>query len=635
MNTKLRIVSCLLFLLSINTAFSQSTNCQEPDPFCTGSGSTFPAVADGSEALIGPAYGCLGSQPNPSWFFLKVEDPGTLNLQIFSTPSLDIDFIVWGPFANLTGVCPAQLTAGNIVDCSFSGFSVEDITITDAQTGQFYMVLITNYSQQPNVINFVALPGSVGTTDCNILNPTAGNNGPLCDGETLNLLSDVGTDAIYSWVGPNGFSSNDQNPIIPNANPSFSGTYTVTITTADEVVVASTVVVVNPIPDAPTFTSNSPVCPGTQGLFTLTSIPIPGGVYTWIQPNGTTSNGQSLTVNGFSPANEGAYGLYVTLNGCTSDTVFNNVVMSPPTIPVITGVSHYCFNDSTVLSTTETFTTYLWQNGNTTQSNQVGAGTFTVTITNLQGCSFTSEPFTVTTSSPEVSIEGLGLFCEGSCLVLNAVPEFATYAWTNGSDADTTVACGGPLGLTVTDQFGCQDTATVTLVPLPNPTAAFTSNPTDLALFNQPIQYTDQSTANSGTIVAWEWLLNDSLLSDLQNPVLAFPDTGNTPVTLIVTNSQGCKDTITIVIKIGAEVFMPNIFTPGNDGKNDKLVIQNINFFKGNQLYIFNRWGNKIYEAIDYKNNWDGENTPSGTYFYVLNIPEKETLKGTLTIIRE
>jgi len=80
---------------------------------------------------------------------------------------------------------------------------------------------------------------------------------------------------------------------------------------------------------------------------------------------------------------------------------------------------------------------------------------------------------------------------------------------------------------------------------------------------------------------------------------------------------------------------MPNVFTPGNDGKNDILVIQNLNFFKGSQLTIFNRWGNKIYEVNDYKNNWDGENHPSGTYFYVLNIPEKETKKGTLTIIRE
>lgn len=635
MNSIFRLILSLIFISGTIQLSAQSTNCQEPDPFCTGSGTTFPAVTGGGTAVDGPDYGCLGSVPNPSWFFLKVATPGNLNLQIFSSPSSDIDFITWGPFTSLTGVCPALLTDANIVDCSFSLAAVENIDITGALVGEFYVVLITNFSNQANVINFVGLPGSEGTTDCNILNPTAGNNGPLCEGETLNLLSDVGTDAVYSWTGPNGFSSNDQNPIIPNVTAANSGIYNVTIITANETVNASTVVVINPIPPTPEFTSNSPVCQGTTGLFTITTIPLPGGVYTWVQPTGTISNGQPLSVINFNTINEGAYGLYLTVNGCSSDTVFNNAVMSPPTIPVVTGISHYCFNDSTVLTTTETFTTYLWQNGNTTQSNQVGTGIFTVTITNLQGCTFTSAPFTVTSSSPEVSVEGLGLFCEGSCLVLTAVPEFTSYAWSNGSNVDTTVACGGLLGLTVTDQFGCQDTATVTLVPIPNPTAAFTSNPTDLGLFNEQIQYTDQSTANSGTIVAWEWLLNDSLLSDLQNPVLVFPDTGNTPVTLVVTNSQGCKDTITIVIKIGAEVIMPNVFTPGNDGKNDKLVIQNLNFFKGSQLTIFNRWGNKIYEVNDYKNNWDGENHPSGTYFYVLNIPEKETKKGTLTIIRE
>ena len=634
MKIKILLASCSL-LISSFSAFSQSSNCQEPEPFCAGSGFTFPAVTGGDAAVDGPEYGCLRSQPNPSWFFLRVATPGNLNLQIFSTPSLDIDFVAWGPFTSLTGVCPALLTTANIIDCSFLPATAENIDITDALVGEFYVVLITNFSNQPNVINFVGLPGSEGNTDCNILNPTAGNNGPLCVGQTLNLLSDVGTDAIYSWTGPNGFSSNDQYPIIPNATILNSGTYNVTIVTADETVNDSTVVVINPIPPTPEFTSNSPVCPGTSALLTLTSQPIGGGIYTWTRPSGTTSTGQSLTVPNFSNANVGNYNLTVTVNGCISVAATNLVEINPSFTPVISGNSHYCFNDSTALIVNPQFASYQWSNGINTQTTTAGAGTITVIGTSLEGCTFTSAPFTVTSSSPEVSVEGLGLFCEGSCLVLTAVPEFTSYAWSNGSNVDTTVACGGLLGLTVTDQFGCQDTATVTLVPIPNPTAAFSSNPTDLGLINKQIQYTDQSTANSGTLVAWEWLLNDSFLSDLQNPLLVFPDTGNTPVTLVVTNSQGCKDTITIVIKIGADVKMPNVFTPGNDGKNDKLVIQNLNFFKGSQLTIFNRWGNKIYEVNDYKNNWDGENHPSGTYFYVLNIPEKETKKGTLTIIRE
>jgi gliding motility-associated-like protein len=625
----------VLFTVFSSEVFSQSTNCQEPDPFCTGSGTTFPAVTGGGTAIQGPAYGCLATQPNPSWFYLKVANSGNLNLQISSTPSLDIDFIAWGPFSSLTGVCPTQLTAQNIVDCSYSSAPIENIDIPNAQTGEFYVVLITNFSQQPNVINFISLPGSTGTTDCSILNPTAGNNGPLCEGQTLNLTSDVGTDALYSWVGPNGFQSNDQNPVISGATVANAGTYTVTITTANETITASTVVVINPIPDPVGFNSNSPVCPGANGVFILTGLPIQGATYTWTQPNGTTSTGQSLTIPGFGDANAGPYSLTVTVNGCTSAPTINNVEVSPTIIPVISGNTHYCFNDSTVLTVTPTFTSYLWSNGATTQSTTLGIGNYTVTGTTLQGCNFTSEPVTVTSSSPNVSITGLAIFCEGECIEIKAVPAFTSYLWSNGSDADTTITCGGLTSVTVTDQFGCQDTASVNLVPVPNPTAAFTSNPSEFTLFNQPVQYTDQSTANNGTIVDWQWMIGDTIISELQNPILVFPDTGSVPVTLVVTNTQGCKDTVTVVIKVGAEVVMPNVFTPGSDGKNDKLVIKNINFYKEAQLTIFNRWGNKIYEATNYDNSWDGGNSPSGTYFYVLSIPEKETKKGTLTIIRE
>ena len=60
--------------------------------------------------------------------------------------------------------------------------------------------------------------------------PTAGNNGPILAGTTLNLTASTVSGATYSWSGPNGFTSTDQNPSIPNAMSAASGTYSVTVT---------------------------------------------------------------------------------------------------------------------------------------------------------------------------------------------------------------------------------------------------------------------------------------------------------------------------------------------------------------------------------------------------------------------
>lgn len=79
--------------------------------------------------------------------------------------------------------------------------------------------------------------------------PTAGNNGPVWAGMTVNLTASTVPGATYSWTGPNGFSATNQNPVIPNASPSNSGIFSVTTTTgACSSTPATTTVLVNPLP---------------------------------------------------------------------------------------------------------------------------------------------------------------------------------------------------------------------------------------------------------------------------------------------------------------------------------------------------------------------------------------------------
>ncbi|MBK6521148.1 MAG: hypothetical protein IPG08_01795 [Sphingobacteriaceae bacterium] len=71
---------CFVFLFTTNA----QTSCANAQPFCAGgtSGGTFPATVNGPAAENGPNYGCLGTQPNPAWYFLQISQSGNLDILI-------------------------------------------------------------------------------------------------------------------------------------------------------------------------------------------------------------------------------------------------------------------------------------------------------------------------------------------------------------------------------------------------------------------------------------------------------------------------------------------------------------------------------------------------------------------------
>lgn len=85
--------------------------------------------------------------------------------------------------------------------------------------------------------------------------------------------------------------------------------------------------------------------------------------------------------------------------------------------------------------------------------------------------------------------------------------------------------------------------------------------------------------------------------------------------------------------------FIPNVFTPNGDGKNDTFVILGLELFKKAELRVFDRWGNEVYLSDNYSNNWNGQGLSEGTYFYYLKIEDEtgqiHTYRSYVTIIRD
>ncbi|MDN5292388.1 MAG: trimeric autotransporter adhesin, partial [Anaerophaga sp.] len=144
------------------------------------------------------------------------------------------------------------------------------------------------------------------------------NNGPLCIGETLGLSVTVSGGSgpyTYSWTGPNGFTSTDEDPVLSNVTLVDAGTYEVVVTDANGCgsTTASTVVTVNENPVIDAISNDGPVCEsGTVNL----SVTVIGGsgpyTYLWTGPNGFTSTDEDPVLSNITLADAGSYEVVVT-----------------------------------------------------------------------------------------------------------------------------------------------------------------------------------------------------------------------------------------------------------------------------------------------------------------------------------
>ena len=222
--------------------------CDNATMFCTVNGGLTNSNITGVEGF--GSIACLGSSPNPSWNAIQIGDPGLIELEIvqsdFDGNGLDVDFVLWGPFDSISNACDAVIIDscsecpdnttnpdfypfGNIIDCSYSAASVESVTIDNAQTGEVYIMLVTNFSGGSGTITIeqtnLGEEGSGSLTgDFEI---ALGPDINVCEGEqeivTLNASSPFADN--YEWFY-NGILL-DSGPTVNLIDVTQSGTYNV------------------------------------------------------------------------------------------------------------------------------------------------------------------------------------------------------------------------------------------------------------------------------------------------------------------------------------------------------------------------------------------------------------------------
>ncbi len=288
-----------------------------------------------------------------------------------------------------------------------------------------------------------------------------------------------------------------------------------------------------------------------------------------------------------------------------------------------------CNGESITLSSNVNGVSYQWQDGSTAQTYTTNsAGTYSV-IVNKQGCT-AADTINIEVQSVSVVLEDRTI-CPGDSLILDITHPGASYLWQDGNTSSTYIATQrGNYQATVTIN-GCSGTDNFYLEHYLFPKASIITEQWSYCL-NENVMLRAQEMPN----YTYQW--QDSTVG----PVL----TVNKEGLYVVTISNSCEtynDSIYIVYtQCDCIDFMPNSFTPNNDGKNDKIGVGIDCTATEFGFAIYNRWGNMVFQTSDPTGKWDGkykgEPCDMGTYgyYYQFVSPRGEEIKkkGMIHLLR-
>lgn len=482
-------------------------------------------------------------------------------------------------------------STGDIIDTIYTGFGWKMVTV--------WKDGCSNVAMHPvnELINGVDVKG---ITD-------------ICQGQSTRLDVELGFD-LYQWsTGGIGFSTSVNTPgdywCVVSLDSCFATTDTITVSQIEA--------------DTASIFGDRVMCDSAGGvLFADFNF----NQFSW-------STGETTPIIFYT-----APGIYsVTVeddNYCvTSDTV--EIIQRPSVVVSIQGDSHYCFQDSSILSV-GIYDAYLWSNGSTDSTLKARAGVYAVKVTDSLGCQGTDQNYSVTQTSPEANIYAGSSVCVGyEMLLYTQRLGNQNVLWSSGATTDSIFVIPGGISLRITDAFGCSADSLKIFKSLASPEAGIKMNPENKSEAYLPVGFNDDSPLNGAVIQTWYWSIGDSIQSSSIDTNITFYQGGELLVTHALISIEGCTDTISIIYKISDDIVRVNVITPNGDGLNDYLVFPNLQKFPNNTLSIYNRWGVQVARFEKYRNLWDAYNMPDGTYFYVLQLGTGiPAVKGSFMILR-
>jgi gliding motility-associated-like protein len=332
--------------------------------------------------------------------------------------------------------------------------------------------------------------------------------------------------------------------------------------------------------------------------------------------------------------------------GCSkADTI--NVLIKPNPLPiqVISGSKSICENEGFNFEIqNQNGVSYSWTGPSqfTGIGNSIGfkasllnSGSYKVT-TSLNGCPGDSASILLNVKqNPTISLEYNSSVCLGTKTLVTAISrQGASFFWSDNSSLNTGNFGVGQHwvqssfnGCSVRDTFDINNSG---------PIAAFVTAPDSIAIVYEKVQFLDKSVSGASPISKWEWKIGEAQIRTEQNPEFIYSTIGEFEIQLIVTDAIGCTDTLKreLIVDKPNKWFIPNLFTPDGDGKNDFFEIGLIDQYPGTSVSIFNRWGEKEFSSKDYKNEFGGKDLLEGVYYYSVKRSDGTEFNGYVYLRR-
>ena len=337
-------------------------------------------------------------------------------------------------------------------------------------------------------------------------------NSYLCTGSNVTLTAQS-TGGVFLWNNGSTQSS---------ITVSMSGTYSVTVSNAFGCTASSSLQVTDVTNPPADILGYDHVCEG--GSVLLQAI---GGLY-FVWDDGSTDNVRTVT-----PETTTTYSVTVSNTyGCSNTKSITVAVNSLPTV-TLTGNNSICEGQSTTLFVSGG-TGYYWNNGSHASRITVStAGTYSVTVTDANGCTNRGSVELTVHTPPTVKINGRTALCQGGTTILTAAGA-STYEWNSGETSQSiTASYTGSYSVTGTDQYGCSASKTVQV----------TSAPVNASITGNRYLCHGQSTTLTATGDAdntYHWF-DGSTSSDIEI-------TAAGQYTVTVTNAAGCQGVLSATV---------------------------------------------------------------------------------------